>query len=185
MYSYYIMPPKKEKKPKKKGLKQKQKQMVKTNVKVNVQSSGGSGAGGSIPSGVPSAFNEARLATLIEQISRKVPIQQPVYVPSGTPIQKLVPPAPFNPKDDRETLNAVFMGESDLLKPLSNTGPVERKSRKPRERIPVSQRMTEDQAGYMSFPSSEGERATMAEVRRQEDQSRGMFEKYLNPYQSE
>lgn len=181
------MPPKKEKKPKKKGLKQKQKQMVKTNVKVNVQSSGGSGAGGSIPpmSGVPSAFNEARLASLIEQISRKVPIQQPIYVPSGMPIEQLVSPAPFNPKDDRETLNAVFMGESDLLKPLSNTGPVERKSRKPRERIPVSNRMTETEAGYMSFPSSEGERATMAEVRRQEEQSRGMFEKYLNPYQSE
>lgn len=169
------MPPKKEKKPKKKGLKQKQKQMVKTNVRVNVQSSGGSGAGGSIPSGVPTAFNEARLATLIEQISRRVPVQQPVYVPSGMPIEQLVATAPFNPKDDRATLNAVFMGESDLLKPLTTAGPVEKKPRKPRGRIPVSQRMTEEQAGYMSFPSDEGE---IENVRNQEQMSRSLMEKY-------
>jgi hypothetical protein len=174
------MPPKKEKKPKKKGLKQKQKQMVKTNVRVNVQSSGGSGAGGSIPpmSGVPSAFNEARLATLIEQISRKVPVQQPIYVPSGMPIDSFVPTAPFNPKDDRATLNAVFMGESDLLKPLTNTGPVERKPRKPRERIPVSTRMTEAEAGYMSFPSSEDERVTREAVFNQDQMARTMMGKY-------
>ena len=185
------MPPKakKPKAPKKKGLKQKQKQMVKTNVKVNVQSSGGSGAGGSIPptAGVPSAFNEARLASLIESIGRRVPIQQPVYVPSGMPIQEQVPVAPFQPANDEATLNAVFMGESDLNKVLTNTGPVEKKARKPREKIHVSQRMTEREAGYMSFPSSEGELATMAEIRRQEANARRMFKTYGegNPYASE
>lgn len=153
------MPPKtkKQKAPKKKGLKQKQKQIVRTSVKVNVQSAGGSGAGGSIPptAGIPSAFNEARLATLIEQIGRRVPVQQPVYVPSGMPIQSLVPAAPFQPANDAATLNGVYKGESDLLKPLTNTGPVEKKAQKPREKIPVSQRMTDVEAGYMSFPSSE------------------------------
>ena len=107
---------KKPKAPKKKGLKQKQKQIVRTSVKVNVQSAGGSGAGGSIPptAGVPSAFNEARLASLIESIGRRVPIQQPVYVPSGMPIQEQVPVARFEPANDEATLKAVFMGESDL-----------------------------------------------------------------------
>ena len=127
------MPPKvkKPKAPKKKGLKQKQKQMVRTSVKVNVQSAGGSGAGGSIPptAGVPSAFNEARLASLIEQIGRRVPVQQPVYVPSGMPIQEQVPVARFEPANDEATLKAVFMGESDLRKPLTNTGPAVPKAR--------------------------------------------------------
>ena len=153
------MPPKtkKPKAPRKKGLKQKQKQMVQTSVKVNVQSAGGSGAGGSVPltSGIPNAFNEARLATLIEQIGRRVPVQQPVYVPSGMPIQEQVPAVPFQPANDEATLKAVFMGESDLRKPLTNTGPVEKKARKPREKIPISNKIKEKEAGYMSFPSSE------------------------------
>jgi hypothetical protein len=180
------MPPKKSKK---KGLKQKQKQMVRTSVRVNVQSAGGSGAGGSIPptAGVPSAFQEARLASLIEQIGRRVPVQQPVYVPSGMPIEELVPVARFQPANDAATLNAVFMGESDLLKPLSNTGPVEKKARKPREKVPISSRMSAEEAGYMSFPSSEGERATTAEIRRQEKSAKMMFKSYGdgNPYTSE
>lgn len=175
--------------PKKKGLKQKQKQMVRTNVKVNVQSAGGSGAGGSIPpnAGIPNVFQEERLASLIEQISRRVPIQQPMYVPSGMPIQHQVPVAPFEPTNDEATLNAVFRGESNLNKALSNTGPVEKKARKPREKIPISQRMTEVEAGYMSFSPSEGELATMAEFRRQEANARRMFKTYGdgNPYPSE
>ena len=180
------MPPKKSKK---KGLKQKQKQMVRTSVRVNVQSAGGSGSGGSVPqtSGVPSAFNEARLATLIEQIGRRVPVQQTVHVPSGMPIEELVPAAAFNPRDDRATLNAVFMGESDLTKPLTTAGTVEKKARKPREKIPISDRMTEEQAGYMSSPPSEGELATAAEFRRQEKAAKMMFKTYdiPNPYMSE
>lgn len=127
------MPPKvkKPKAPKKKGLKQKQKQIVRTSVKVNVQSAGGSGAGGSIPpnAGIPNVFQEERLASLIEQISRRVPIQQPIYVSSGMPIQHQVPVAPFEPANDEATLNAVFRGESDLRKPLTNTGPAVPKAR--------------------------------------------------------
>lgn len=172
------MPPKakKLKKPKKKIS---QKQIVKTNVRVNVQSSGGSGAGGSIPptAGIPNAFNEARLATLIEQIGRRVPIQQPVFVNSGMPINEPVAAARFEPANDAATLNAVFMGESDLLQPLTTAGP-ERKPRKPYTRRPVSERMTEEQAGYISLPSSEGEIETAAEFRRQEREARLKFKNY-------
>jgi hypothetical protein len=175
------MPPKtkKPKAPKKKGLKQKQKQIVRTSVKVNVQSAGGSGAGGSIPptAGIPSAFNEARLASLIESIGRRVPVQQPVYVPSGMPIQELVSAAPFQPANDEATLNAVFMGESDLTKPLTTAGPVEKKARKPRAKIPISERLTEREAGYFSVPSSDGER-DIARFRRREDTARRIIKTY-------
>jgi len=80
------MPPKPKDKKRKLKQKQKQKQVVKQSVRVNVQSSGGSGGGGSVPPFVPSAFNESRLATLLETVAKKVPVQQPIYVPTGEAI---------------------------------------------------------------------------------------------------
>jgi hypothetical protein len=50
-------------------------------------------------------------------------------------------------------------------------------------KIPVSQRMTEAQAGYMSFPSSEDDSAE--EIRRQEKQAIRFLEKYQKPFDFE
>jgi len=107
--------------PKKKRVKQKQKQKtsVKTNVKVNVQSSGGSGGGGSSQGGytpevtrpapyIPSAFQEARLANILDQIAKNVPVNISELVTTGRPIPEKAPPSGYNPRNDSEVLNSVF-----------------------------------------------------------------------------
>ena len=103
--------------------KQKQKQVVRTNVKVNVQSSGGSGGGGSsqggmVPSYIPSAFNEQKLASLVEQIAAKVPVRQSIPVPVGMPIQQTVEPPISNSANDNATLKGVFNSPINFDEPL-------------------------------------------------------------------
>lgn len=107
--------------------KQKQKQVVRTNVKVNVQSSGGSGGGGSsqgggVPSYIPSAFNEQKLASLVEQIAAKVPVRQQVPVPVGMPIQQQVPSESFKPANDNATLKGVFNSPINFDEPVKVGG---------------------------------------------------------------
>lgn len=116
---------KKKKLKKKLKQKQKQKQTVKTNVKVNVQSSGGSGGGGFAPAGpstapasIPATFRDTageniRLASLVEQaVGRAARRVSPTYDTT------------LNPSNDAATVSSIYQGESDLSKPLTNTGPV-------------------------------------------------------------
>ena len=167
------MPPKPKDKKRKLKQKQKQKQVVKQSVRVNVQSSGGSGGGGSVPPFVPSAFNEARLATLLETVARKVPVQQPVYVPTGEAIPaRNVEAVPANPLNDTETLRAVYNKPIDFDRPIELGGIGQERPRRSYTRQPLYTRLSAAEAGYLSFPSSEGEEITREEVKRQ------MREKY-------
>ena len=162
------MPPKPKDKKRKLKLKQKQKQVVKQSVRVNVQSSGGSGGGGSIPPFVPSAFNEARLATLLENVARKVPVQQPIYVPTGEAIPaRNVEAVPANPLNDTATLKAVFNQPINFDKPIELGGIGQERPRRSYTRQPLYTRMTAAEAGYFSTASSEGEKMTREEAKRQ------------------
>lgn len=146
------MPPKK--KPMKKPVKKmKQKQSVKQSVRVNVQSSGGSGGGGS--SGpLPMQFRDSsgenqRLVSLVEQIARsRPPVQVPVQVPVSIAEKT-------NPENDEATINAVFNAPLNTNKPVeigpSNERPIARK----RTKIPISEKMTEAEAGYVTASSEE------------------------------
>jgi len=165
------MPPKPKDKKRKLKQKQKQKQVVKQSVRVNVQSSGGSGgggsAGGSVPPFVPSAFNEARLATLLENVARKVPVQQPIYVPTGEAIPaRNVEAVPANPLNDTETLKAVFNKPINFDRPIELGGigqerPIARKKSKPikverQQSTPETSEagFTRAEAGYESVASA-------------------------------
>jgi len=168
------MPPKPKDKKRKLKQKQKQKQVVKQSVRVNVQSSGGSGGGGSVPPFVPSAFNEARLATLLETVARKVPVQQPIYVPTGEAIPaRNIEAVPANPLNDTETLRAVFNKPIDFDRPIELGGIGQERPKRSYTRPPLRTRMTAEEAGYFSSASlSEGEQITLEEIKRQ------MREKY-------
>lgn len=146
------MPPKK-KPVKKTKQKQKQKQVVKQSVRVNVQSSGGSGGGGS--SGpVPMQFRDTsgenqRLVSLVEQIARSRP---PVQVQVQAPASIAEKP---NPENDEATIKEVFSAPLNTNKPVelgpSNERPIARK----RTKIPISEKMTEAEAGYVTASSEE------------------------------
>jgi len=162
------MPPKPKDKKRKLKQKQKQKQVVKQSVRVNVQSSGGSGGGGSVPPFVPSAFNEARLATLLENVARKVPVQQPVYVPTGEAIPaRNIEAVPANPLNDTETLRAVFNKPIDFDRPIELGGIGQERPRRSYTRPPLYTRLSAEEAGYFSAASSEGEKMTREEAKRQ------------------
>jgi hypothetical protein len=112
-------PKKKDKLKKKQKQKQKQKQIVKTNVKVQVSSSGGSGGSGPIPSVFRDTAGEnIRLTGLIEQaLGSRVRVAAPVAAPTFETVAA--------PANDAATVQKVFMGKSDLDKPLTNKGAME------------------------------------------------------------
>jgi len=153
------MPVKKTKKPrarkapaKKKGLKQKQKQQQ----KVNVQVSTGGGGGGTqfIPMPMPSApaFDYAQLANLIR--------------PANTvdiPIRAQANPEPLPAKEAEAPSLAEEMSSAKAGKG---------------RKVPIHQKMTEREAGYETFPSSESEREVRNILRKKEGQSASMFRKF-------
>ena len=86
------------------------------------------------------------------------------------------------------TLNTVVSNQVNEI-PKANTQEEvaikEKKPRKKREKIPISRRMTEEQAGYMSFPPSEEEIETLEEVRRRERLAAQLFQKYQKEEEEE
>ena len=166
------MPVKKTKKPrarkapaKKKGLKQKQKQKQEQKVNVSV-SAGGSGGGTQfIPMPSAPAFDYAQLAQLIR--------------PAATvdvPIRAQENPEPIAAREaSSQTLAEEFPRPQRAAPPI----PVKEKSKsKSKSKQPLYASMSEREAGYETFPSSESERETREIVRKQEAQSAAMFRKY-------
>jgi len=176
------MPSKKTKKPKQKQ-KQKQKQIVKQNVKVSVESSGGSGGAGT-PSFVPQSFRDMtgeniRQIQLLGQIAESLK-SKPIET-----FKKPAIPSPDipNPYNDSATVSAVFNAPINTNKPVQ-LGPDNELAKDAKKqgkyKKPVSERMSEREAGYFSQSTSEGEAATIAEIRRQEKASIEFANKY-NP----
>jgi len=168
------MPVKKTKKPrarkapaKKKGLKQKQKQKQEQKVNVSV-SAGGSGGGTQfIPMPSAPAFDYAQLAQLIR--------------PAATvdvPIRAQANPEPIAAREaSSQTLAQEFPRPQRAAPPI----PVKEKSKsksKSKSKQPLYASMSEREAGYETFPSSESERETREIVRKQEAQAASMFRKY-------
>ena len=162
------MPVKKTKKPrarkapaKKKGLKQKQKQKQEQKVNVSV-SAGGSGGGGTqfIPMPSAPAFDYAQLAQLIR--------------PAATvdvPIRAQANPEPLPAREAEEPSLMEELPSAKGRKVRSDAG-------KSRSKQPLYASMSEREAGYETFPSSESEREVREIVRKQEAQAAGMFRKY-------
>ena len=176
------MPVKKTKKPrtrrapaKKKGLKQKQKQ--KQIQKVNVQvSSGGSGGGGTQFIPMPSApvFDYAQLASLIRPAATvDIPIRAQAN-PEPLPAREAAAPS----------LTSEISTQTGPSRPAPPTPKADApKVRKARTKVPIFQRMTEREAGYETFPSSESE--TGITVRKKEGQAASMFRKYGGSFEEE
>ena len=157
------MPVKKTKKPrarkapaKKKGLKQKQKQKQEQKVNVSV-SAGGSGGTQFIPMPSAPAFDYAQLAQLIR--------------PAATV------DVPIRAQENPEPIAAREASSQTLAQEFPR--PVKEKSKsKSKSKQPLYASMSEREAGYETFPSSESEREVREIIRKQEAQSAAMFRKY-------
>jgi hypothetical protein len=167
------MPVKKTKKPrtrrapaKKKGLKQKQKQKQIQKVNVQVSAGGSSGGGGTqfIPMPQAPAFDYAQLASLIR--------------PAATvdvPIRAQANPEPLPAREAAAPSLIEEMPSAKARKVRSDFG-------KPRK-VPIYQQMTEREAGYETFPSSESESGFV--VRKKEGRAAGMLRKYGGSFEEE
>jgi hypothetical protein len=163
------MPVKKTKKPrarrapaaKKKGLKQKQKQRQEQKVNVSV-SAGGSGGGGTqfIPMPSAPAFDYAQLASLLR--------------PANTV------DVPIRAQDNPELIAARDAEEPSLMEelPSAKARKVRSDAGKSRSKPPLYATMTEREAGYETFPSSESEPEVREILRKKEAQAAGMFRGY-------
>jgi len=161
------MPVKKTKKPrarkapaKKKGLKQKQKQKQEQKVNVSV-SAGGSGGGTQfIPMPSAPAFDYAQLAQLIR--------------PAATvdvPIRAQANPEPLPAREAEEPSLMEELPSAKGRKVRSDAG-------KSRSKQPLYASMSEREAGYETFPSSESEPEIREILRKKEAQAAGMFRRY-------
>ena len=196
------MPVKKTKKPrarkapaKKKGLKQKQKQKQEQKVNVSV-SAGGSGGGGTqfipMPSSAP-AFDYAQLAQLIRPANTvDVPIRaqanpEPIAAREASSQtlaqefprpQRAAPPIPVKGMGSQTMFQEEESAPSADM-PITKPGKEKSKSKsKSKSKQPLYASMSEREAGYETFPSSESEREVREIVRKQEAQAAGMFRKY-------
>ena len=169
------MPPKKVKKPrakrapaKKRGTKQKQKQRQVVNVQV---SSGGSGGGiGYIPIPQAPSIDYSLLSQLIRPANTvDVPIRE--AAPMAEPIA-------VRPAEEPTLVEmATQTGPLRAAPPIPSARKVRSDAGKSRK-VPIAEQMTEREAGYESFPSSEGEQEVRNVVRKQEKKSMRFFEKY-------
>jgi len=170
------MPPKKVKKPrakrapaKKRGTKQKQKQRQVVNVQV---SGGGSGGGGTqfIPMPQAPSIDYSLLSQLIRPANTvDVPIRE--AAPMAEPIA-------VRPAEEPTLVEmATQTGPLRAAPPIPSARKVRSDAGKSRK-VPIAEQMTEREAGYESFPSSEGEQEVRNVVRKQEKKSMRFFEKY-------
>ena len=127
-------------KEKKSKAKQRQKQRQEVNINLSSGGSGGGGSGGGGTSFIPTPQAPAFDYSLLANLIR----------PANTvdmPIRAMAP-----------------IPEPVQVRPAEEPTLAEAK----KQRVPVSMRMSESEAGYESFPTSSGEDATREEVRRQE-----------------
>lgn len=148
-----------------KKLRQKQKQ--KQVVNVQVSAGGGGSGGGYIPAPAP-ALDYMALANLLRPAAvANVPIREAPVV-GALPAREAEAPALRERTDEP----AIEMAMAKARKVRSDIG-------KPRKvKLPVSEMMSEREAGYETFPSSEGERETERMVRESERASIEAFRKY-------
>jgi len=165
------------KKPKEKA-RQKQKQRQVVNVQV---SSGGSGGGGTsfIPMPQAPAFDYSLLANLIRPANTvDMPIRAMASIPNPVATREAKSPTLA------EALTSEISTQTGPLRPAPPPPKADApKVRKAQTKVPIYQKMTEREAGYETFPSSESE--TELIVRKKEGQAASMFRKYGGAFEKE